>query len=200
MSVRLIKALENVRNLPHITLGKIVNHIEGEALLILCLISIMPFMQPIPIPGLSSILGFVVVLQGLGLMLWSKPLLTKKMKNLNITHEKFEIIYKVAIRFSHFTSKISTFKHPVTSTRASHLLCGFAIVLSASFLSLPLPIPFSNLIPALSIFLICIGLLEEDIILILLGLGITLTVIWMAIFSYHIIREQIQNWLSVSFV
>lgn len=194
MSARLIKALEHVRDLPHITLGKVVEHVEGEALLILCLISIMPFMQPIPIPGLSSVLGFVVVLQGVGLMLWSKPLLTKKLKSVNITHEKFEIIYKAAVRFSNFTSKISAFKHPVTSTRLSHMLCGFAIILSAGFLSLPLPIPFSNLIPALSIFLICIGLLEEDVVLILIGFGITFTVLWMAIFSYHIIKEQFQNW------
>lgn len=194
MSDRLIKALEDVRELPHITLGKIVEHVEGEALLILCLISILPFMQPIPIPGLSSILGLIVLLQGLGLMIWSKPLLTQKMKGLNITHEKFEIIYKAALRFSAFTSKISAFKHPITNSRPAHVICGFAIVLSAAFLSLPLPIPFSNLIPALSIFLICVGLLEEDLILILMGIGITISVMWMAMFSYHIITEQIQNW------
>lgn len=194
MSARLIKALEDVRDLPHITLGKIVEHVEGEALLILCLVSILPFMQPIPIPGLSSILGFIVLLQGFGLMLKGKPVLTKKMRELNITHERFEIIYKAAQKFSSFTTKISAFKHPLTNTRASQILCGFAIVLSSAFLSLPLPIPFSNLVPALSIFLICIGLLEEDIILILLGLGITLTVLWMAMFSFHIILEQIQNW------
>lgn len=194
MSVRLIKALEDVRSLPHITLGKIVEHVEGEALLILCLVSILPFMQPIPIPGLSSILGLIVLLQGLGLMLWSKPLLTKRMKGLNITHEKFEVILKAANKFSSFTSKISAFKHPITNSRGSHILCGLAIVLSSAFLSLPLPIPFSNLIPALSIFLICIGLLEEDIVLILIGFGITLTVMWMALFSYHIIADQFRTW------
>jgi hypothetical protein len=194
MSDRLIKALEDVRDLPHITLGKIVEHVEGEALLILSLISILPFMQPIPIPGLSSVLGLIVLLQGLGLMFWSKPLLTKRMKNLNITHERFEYIYKAALKFSAFTSKISAFKHPLTNTRGSHIICGFAIILSSAFLSLPLPIPFSNLIPALSIFLICVGLLEEDLILILMGLGITVSVIWMAMFSYHIITEQFQNW------
>jgi hypothetical protein len=194
MSVRLIKALEDVKTLPEITLGKIVEHVEGEALLIVCLISILPFMQPIPIPGLSSILGLIVLLQGVGLMLWSKPLLTKNMKGLIITKEKFEFIYKAAVKFSHFTSKISAFKHPVTNTRLSHIFCGLAIVLSSAFLSLPLPIPFSNLIPALSIFLICVGLLEEDVILIMIGYGITITVMLMALFSYHIIREQFQNW------
>lgn len=54
MSVRLIKALDDLKALPEITLGKIVEHVEEEALLIVCLISILPFMQPIPIPGLQS--------------------------------------------------------------------------------------------------------------------------------------------------
>lgn len=194
MSNRLLKALEDVRVLPQITLGKIVEHVEGEALLIVCLVSILPFLQPIPIPGLSSILGVIVLLQGIGLMFWSKPLLTKKMRDLNITHERFEMIYKAAQKFESFTSKISAFKHPLTNTRVSHIICGLAIVLSAAFLSLPLPIPFSNLVPALSIFMICIGLLEEDLVLILIGLGITATVLWMAMFSFHLITEKLQTW------
>jgi len=194
MSVRLIKSLNNLKDLPEITLGRIVEHVEGEAILILCLIGILPFMQPIPIPGLSTVLGLIVLLQGMGLMLKSKPVLTKRMKNVVIPPEKFEIIYKAAVRFSYFTSKLSAFKHPITNTRGSHILCGLAIVLSSAFLSLPLPIPFSNLIPALSIFLICLGLLEEDVVLILMGFGITTTVFGMALFSYQIIKEQFQSW------
>lgn len=195
MSLRLMKALENVRTLPNITLGSIVEHVEEEALLILCLVAILPFMQPIPIPGLSSLLGLIVLLQGVGLMFWSRPLLTKKMKEVKIAHEKFEVIYRAASKFSNFTSKISAFKHPIVNTRGAHVLCGLAIVLSAAFLSLPLPIPFSNLIPALSIFLICVGLLEEDVVLILMGLGITLTVLWMATLSLHFITEWLRNWI-----
>src|SRR5688500_8004251 len=98
MSVRLINALEEVRRLPTITVGNIVHHVEGEALLILCLVSIHPFMQPIPIPGLSSVLGMIVLFQGVGLLLWSKPLLTVRMKSVNISHEKFEFIYKAALK------------------------------------------------------------------------------------------------------
>lgn len=197
MSVRLIKALDDVRTLPNITLGKIVDHVEGEAILILCLITILPFMQPIPIPGVSSLLGLIVLLQGLGLMIWGKPLLTKKMKELNISKEKFDFIYNAAIKFSRITSKISTFKHPVTNTRASQVLSGLAIVISAAFLSLPLPIPMSNFIPALSIFVICVGLLEEDLMLVLIGYGITLTIIWMIVFSYHIIADHFDSWFSL---
>lgn len=196
MSVRLINALDEIRELPHITLGKVVEHVEGEALIIVCLIAIMPFMQPIPIPGLSSVLGLIVFFQGLGLMFAGKPFLTKKLKELTITHERFEMIYKAAVKFSNFTSKISAFKHPLTNHRISLFVAGLCITFSAAFLSLPLPIPFSNFIPALSIFLICIGLLEEDFVIMLLGYSITIAVVWMMMLSYGLIREQVLNWIS----
>ncbi len=194
MSDRLLGALEEVKALPIITIGNIVEHIEGEALLILSLVSILPFMQPIPIPGLSSLLGLIVLMQGIGLTFWGRPFLTEKMKVAEISHERFEIIYNAAKKFSIFTAKISAFKHPMANTRICRILCGITIMISAAFLSLPLPIPFSNFIPALSIFLICIGLLEEDLILIICGHGIAATVIWMAIYSYHLIKDQFQAW------
>ncbi len=196
MSNKLLHSLAEVRSLEVITLQNIIEHLKGEALVILCLISILPFLQPIPIPGLSSLLGLIVLLQGVGLMVWGRPLLTQKMRKVIITHERFEQIYRVAEKFGRFTSKISIMKHPVTGTKMSHMVSGLAIIVSAAFLSLPLPIPFSNLIPALSIALICVGLLEEDLVLMTLGFGITLTVMWMGVFSYHLIRENFQSWLS----
>lgn len=196
MSARLIKALENVQKLPQITLGNIADQVEKEGILILCLVSILPFMQPIPIPGVSTILGMIVLFQGIGLMISGKPLMTKKMNQLAITHERFEIIMRAAHKFSGITTKMSAFKHPVTQSKASHIICGVGIVISALFLSLPLPIPFSNLVPAMSIFFICIGLLEDDVFLIFLGFGITSSVMWMAMFSYHFLADQFFNWFS----
>lgn len=194
MSNKLITHLAEVRLLQEITLQKLVDCLKGEALVVLCLVAILPFMQPIPIPGLSTLLGLVVFMQGLGMIFWSKPWLTERMKSVIISHEKFEMIYRAAEKFGRFTSKLSLFKHPWTNSKASHVVCGVAIVISSAFLSLPLPIPFSNFVPALSIALICVGLLEEDIMLILVGLCITLSVIWMGIFSYHLLRDQILNY------
>lgn len=190
MSSKLLLHLTEVRELPEITLGKVVDILKDEALVVVCLVAILPFMQPIPIPGLSSILGFVTFMQGVSLMCIRKPLLTRKMKEMNITHDRFEKIYTVAKKFTKIADKISVFTHPWSNSRASHFICGLAIVLSSAFLSLPLPIPMSNFVPALSIALICLGLLEEDMILIIIGLGITLAVIWMGIYSYHIIVEK----------
>ncbi len=190
MSSKLLNQLNEIRNLPEITLEKLADGLQDEALLVICLISILPFLQPVPIPGLSSLLGFVVFMQGIGLMFLKKPILTKKMKSVTISKEKFELIYKSAEKFTKITKMISLYSHPWTNSRASHVICGFAIVLSAAFLSLPLPVPMSNFVPALSIALICVGLLEEDLFLVITGLSVTVVVIWMGFFSYHFLVEK----------
>ncbi len=194
MSEKLINAIDEVKHLPEVTLGSIVDRIGDEALLIISLIAIIPFMQPIPIPGLSTLLGLVVLLQGLGMIFLGKPLLTQKMKNLKLTNERINQIHRAAVRFDKFTSKISAFKHPKINSRGVHIVCGVTITLSAAFLSLPLPIPFSNFIPALCIFFICAGLLECDLMLVIFGHMIAAASVWMAGLSFHLIVERFQQW------
>jgi hypothetical protein len=193
MSSRLIKALDDIKSLHEITLGNIADKTKEEALLIISLVSILPFMQPIPIPGLSTLLGLIVLLQGFSLIFYQKPILTPKMRDVIIAKRKFEIIYKAALRITKITSRLSAYKHPVVKHRIVHIMSGIAIIISSAFLSLPLPIPFSNLIPALSIFMICIGLLEEDVVLVLTGYGVTASILWMSLFSYHIIRDYLAS-------
>ncbi len=190
MSSKLLIHLKEVETLPIITLGQLAESLKDEAILVVCLIVILPFMQPIPLPGVSTILGLVALFQGISLMFIKKPLLTKKMKAIVIPPEKFELILKAAGKLSAIADKIAIAKHPWTNSYSSRLVCGFAIVLSAAFLSLPLPIPMSNFVPAMSIALICMGLLEEDLILVIMGLSITIAVIWMGILSYHLIAER----------
>lgn len=191
MSERLIRAIDEVKEFPEVTLGTIVDRIGDDSLLIVSLISILPFMQPIPIPGVSTLLGFVALLQGIGLATTGKPLLTKKMKELKIPHDRLMMIYKAAVRLDKITSKISVYKHPWIGSPALRIIGGVTIAFAAAFLALPLPIPFSNFVPALCIFFICAGLLECDLILVLFGHGIAAAVVWMATASYQLIMERL---------
>lgn len=194
---KLLERIESVKDHPQITLGELVESLKDDSLLVICLISILPFMQPIPLPGLSSLLGFVAMLQGIALMTLGKALLTKKMKSVVISQERFHLIYQAAVKFTHYSKMLSYWTHPKTNSKIVHIICGASIVISAGFLSLPLPIPFSNFIPALSIAFICLGLLEDDVLLILMGLLITSGVIWMGIFSYQILLEQFPSIMSI---
>jgi hypothetical protein len=195
MSSKILTHLSELSALDEITMGSVVNKLEEEALLIVSLVSIIPFLQPIPIPGLSTILGFIVLLQGVGMVFIGKPLLTDKMKRVTIPKERYNQIYRGIEKILRFTDRIAIFRHPWVSSRASRIICGLSMISTAAFLSLPLPIPMSNFVPALSIALVCIGLLEEDLILTIFGLGISFAVLWMAVMSYHLMREQFQSWL-----
>lgn len=197
MSNKLIDALERVKSDNKITLGEISHELRGDALMIICLVSILPFMQPIPLPGISSILGLVIVLQGLALIISNKPFLTKKMENLEIDPNKFEIIYKAAVKFSKISSKLANF--PMASivlSRANRILTGIWIILMAGLLSLPLPIPFSNFIPALAIFFLALSILEEDLVLAICGQMISMVITVLIYISWNVIWEQFEHWLS----
>lgn len=195
MSKKLIDALDEISKEPNITLGKIVKVLKRDSVTILCLIVIFPFLQPIPIPGISSILGFIVIMQGIGLVKNGKPFLTKKLLRVKIEESNWKLIYKVGVKFSHYTSRLSPLKHPWANSRFNQMAAGTSIILTAAFLSLPLPIPFSNFIPAMGIFLLCLGLLEEDVFLLTLGHAVTITLGVIIIYSYKIIVEEAEGWL-----
>lgn len=196
MSKKLIQALDEISKKPNITLGEIIEVLDKDSVTILCLIVIFPFLQPIPIPGISSVLGFIVILQGIGLIKNGKPFLTKRLKALKIEENNWKLIYKAGVRFSHYTSRLSPLKHRWTNSRFNQMGAGVSIILTAAFLSLPLPIPFSNFIPAVGILFLCLGLLEEDIFLLLLGHLITISLAVLIAFSYHLIAEQAMSWIN----
>lgn len=191
MKDRVIKTLEDLKPLPEVKIGRIVEALEKEACPIICLICVLPFLQPLPLPGAPIILGLIVFLQAIGLIFWNKPIIFRKITNIEVSHKTIFRIFNGAIKLNWLTTKFSAYKHPIVSTRWSSCLGGMALLFCAIFLLLPLPIPFSNFLPSLSILLISIGLLEDDIILISLGHGLTLTLLSMVIFSYNIIIEQI---------
>lgn len=196
MSKKLVNALDSISQKKNITLEDIVNNLGRDSVTILCLIVIFPFLQPIPIPGISSVLGFIVIMQGIGLIRNGKPFLTKKLLAVVIEEKNWNIIYKAGMRFIHFTNKLSSLKHPWVNSRLGQITGGISIILSAAFLSLPLPIPFSNFIPALSILFICLGLLEEDLLLVLIGHAIMIALGVLIAYSYKIIVEQAHHGIN----
>lgn len=192
MSKKLIEALDEISAKPEITLGEIIASLKKDSVTILCMIVAFPFLQPIPIPGISSLLGSIIILQGIGLIKNGKPFLTQRMKKVKIERNNWQLIYKAGIKFSSYSTRLSLYKNPWANSRASQMTAGISIILTAAFLSLPLPIPFSNFIPALGIFFLCLGLLEEDVCLLAFGHGIMVILGFIVAYSYQFIVEQAQ--------
>lgn len=144
---------------------------EGHAVLVLFLC--LPFLQPIPIPGLSTPLGFLIAIVAFFLYLRKPAWLPKKFENLKLSPDVVIRVSEVAEKIWTYVSKIVkerwVFFHDMWFFRLINLL---VFVANAAFLSLPLPIPFSNTVPTVGIILCAIGHMEKD------GLFILLSYLW----------------------
>lgn len=141
---------------------------KGQAL-ILILLS-FPFCQPIQIPGISIPFGLAIVFVALRTAFGRRAWLPKKILSRTIAAHTIE---KIAVNFFLLTKKMKRWIHPrmrwMCHSPSMHVVNGLTISILGIFLALPLPVPFSNLTAAWSIFLIALGMLEDDGVFVLAG-------------------------------
>lgn len=135
----------------------------------------LPFLQPIPIPGVSTLFGLMISLAGIFLSLGRAPWLPKKLARKRI---ESSTVTKICITLETVMFRLEKFIRPRGQVflQAPTLpqINGLLIALLGFLLSLPLPIPFSNSAPALSVFLLALGTLEEDFLILCFGYLATL--------------------------
>jgi hypothetical protein len=123
----------------------------------------LPFIQPIPIPGLSTPFGVAIALLGSGLLVGRKPWLPVRLLNIQLP-EKFlaaalhvmrrlvrvlEVVLRPRIAF-------------LVINPAMRRLQGFCILVSGLLLCLPLPLPFTNMLPAVTVITFSCSTLGRD--------------------------------------
>lgn len=141
----------------------IVDTLEGRGQAVLLVLLALPFCQPIQIPGFSTPFGIVLIFIGLRIAFGHRTWIPQTLLNHEISYETLEKIAWLAInitdKLSFLTSARWTYLVNNPILRTAH---GVSIALMASFLALPLPIPFTNLLTAYPIFFFGLALLEDD--------------------------------------
>ncbi|HRD56148.1 MAG TPA: exopolysaccharide biosynthesis protein [Parachlamydiaceae bacterium] len=134
---------------------------KGPVLMILFLS--LPFCQPIQIPGFSTPFGLLVAFFGLKIAFGKGMWLPKKLLEKRVNPATLQKITESCLWF---LQKVRRWIHPrlifICHNPIFEISHGVLIFFLGIFLALPLPIPFSNLIAAWSIFFMGIGLLEDD--------------------------------------
>lgn len=137
---------------------------------ILIIFFCIPYLQPIPFPGLSSIFAFVILTISFFLLMQKAPWLPAKINGVRL---KQDLLLKIISGAEKIWMKLEKVIYPrfpiVFSFPGAKVFDFFMVLISAILLSLPLPIPFSNFIPTLPIFINSLGHLEEDGLLILIS-------------------------------
>jgi hypothetical protein len=141
-------------------------------------ILIIPMLIPLPIPvaGFSTLFGSGIVLVGCQLALgYEKPYLPKRIARLELSPTASQNILKQIDRLLQPLERMS--RHRLSRFSNSWWGCrisGACLAWAALLMSLPLPIPLTNLAPAYTILFLAIGLLEFDGLFILIGYGMTI--------------------------
>lgn len=187
-----------------VTLREVLGLLHGRGYLLLVMLISLPFAQPIPLPGLSTPLGLIIALIGARLALGHKPWLPGRLLDTRLSPGLFAKVFAVTQKIVMWFER---FLRPrlLWVTASARLEQGHAIpiVLCALMLLLPLPLPFSNVIPAWGIMLIAGGLLERDGKFILAGYAATVVgVVYFALsggaiwFTLKQAYEHVMKWFT----
>jgi hypothetical protein len=153
-----------------VTLREVIYTLRGRAYTLLLILLALPFLTPLPLPGLSTPFGLAIGFIAMRLSLGQKPWLPMRLQRKELPAGFFSKLFTVAARVIRFLEKFLRPRMPVLTASGVLLrLHAFVILLAALALLLPLPIPFTNSFPAWVILLLAGGLLERDGIFILAG-------------------------------
>lgn len=155
-----------------VTLREVIYVLRGRAYTLLLILLCLPFLTPLPLPGLSTPFGLAIAFIALRLALGQRPWLPKKLQRKELPADFFAKVFRFSARVIRV---IETFLRPrmaMISTPGTLLRVHALVMLAAALaLMLPLPIPFSNSLPAWTVLLLAAGMLERDGLFILLGYG-----------------------------
>lgn len=152
------------------TLREVIYKLRGRAYTLLIILLALPFITPIPLPGLSTPFGLAIAFIALRLTLGQRPWLPMKLQRKQLPAGFFDKVFAVAGKV---IALLESFLRPrmavISAPGPMQQVHALFILISALVLLLPLPIPFSNSFPAWTILLLAAGLLERDGLFVLLG-------------------------------
>ncbi len=178
-----------------VTLGLVREALGAGSGHLLLLVILLPFCQPIPLPGLSTPFGLAVSWLGAGLMMREPAELPRRLAGLKVPATFFPSLLKASAWLLGFLER--SFPARAAWIATSGMVrrgCGFLVLWDGFLLALPLPLPFSNTLPAISALLLITGLLRSSFLAQVLGLiifGVTLGYFYL---TWHLVVSVFAAW------
>jgi hypothetical protein len=152
LSEAMVRLKDLARRNGSLSLSELIKAVDKEGPAFAAALLTLPFLQPIPLFGLSTPAGLTIALSGVGIFLQKPVYLPKR---LGVIQLKSETILKMAEFLLAFQEKINPYIKNDTAVHSplSLRFLGGCIAIHGVLLALPLPIPFSNAMPAWMCFL-----------------------------------------------
>jgi hypothetical protein len=161
-----------------ISVGELLRRLNQQGALVLSMILTVPFLLPVSIPGTSTPLGLLIALFGISYLTRRPAWLPRILLKRKLTPEQ---LYSMSERADRLLHRLDRLSRPrlltVSSGDTARSFHGVSLVLCAILLMSPLPLPFSNTIPAYGILLLSLGSLRQDGVFVILGYALMLLAI-----------------------
>ncbi|MBW4646122.1 MAG: exopolysaccharide biosynthesis protein [Goleter apudmare HA4340-LM2] len=163
----------------------------------------LPSALPVPAPGYSTPFGILIFLLAIQLITGAKtPWLPQRMTNYPMKLETVQGFLKAGIPWLRRIEAIARPRLPyICTTLPGRVTIGVAIALMA--ISMMIPIPGTNTLPAIGIFVTSFGLLEDDgaislggLVLCLMGAILTTSILFALIWGGSSLLDIIRTWLG----
>ena len=156
-------------NLGDVSVKELLDILLEDGVHIMIIILIAPFLFPVSIPGSSTPFGILIILLELSVLFNRQLPLPKMVSEYTLSEESMNKLFEVLHKAMGYIEKISKPRGNLTKNVVVGKLNSLIVILLAMLLFLPLPIPFTDFIPAVSILLLSVSCLEDDSYLLLLG-------------------------------
>ncbi len=154
--------LERVSRRP-VTWGELVEGMGDRAELLVIILFNLPFVIGLALPGMSVPLGFLIALTGLNLSLGRRLWLPVRVLRARVSPRTAGRALRGAERCLRWFEKFLRARwFGVVGGHRRRWVHGLPLAVLGLFLALPLPVPFTNFIPAVGVLLLALGLLERD--------------------------------------
>ena len=146
-----------------IHLGDVIFLLDERGHTFLLLLLSLPFVQPIPLPGLSTPFGVAIALLGIGFLLGGKPWLPHRLLKTQLPEIFLAPALEGVRRLAQIMEVLLRPRMLFLATNPTmQRLEGLCILVCGLLLSLPLPIPFSNMLPAMTVIVFACSTLGRD--------------------------------------
>ena len=207
MSVALAAAQGAVRD-PSVTLRELLGLLGEQGLLVFCGVLAAPFLLPVTVPMMSTVLGLPMLLIGFAVMVSRVPWLPERLLNHSLPAATIRnVLQKVRGWSERFEHLVRPRLLGLSGGSTINVVNGALLIIDVLLLMAPLPlIPFVNSLPALALILLCFGMAERDGVVIAISYLVSLLsavyvgglvlFIFYAGMHYDQVLERLRSWLS----
>lgn len=157
------------------TLDELHARMAERTWLLLLILLPLPFISPIPMMGLSMPFGIAIAAIGIGVAVGRTPSIPARIRAMRCPPG---FIARVLAATARLMGRLRTLVRPrwvwMAERSWTRMIAGMIVAISGFLLALPLPVPFSNALPAYTILLTGLGLAQRDGLAILLGQAVFL--------------------------